>query len=70
VGDEEVGEAEIGELLLRGNDVGPKINIFGLGIRTGQVVPSRDNLSLLKLDSSRRRSRWHQSERRCEKRAL
>ena len=42
VGDEEVGEAEIGELLLRRNVVGPKINIFGLGIRTGQVVPSRD----------------------------
>jgi len=42
VGDEEVGEAEIGELLLRGSVVGPKINIFGLGIGTGQVVPSRD----------------------------
>src|SRR5882762_7630764 len=42
VGDEEVGEAEIGELLLRRNVVGPKINIFGLGIRTGQVIPSRD----------------------------
>ena len=42
MGDEEVGEAEIGELLLRGNVVGPKIDIFGLGIRAGQVVPSRD----------------------------
>src|SRR5882762_238456 len=42
VGDEEVGEAEIGELLLRRNVVGPKINIFGLGIGAGQVVPSRD----------------------------
>src|SRR6267378_5625795 len=42
VGDEEVGEAEIGELLLRRNVVGPKIYIFGLGIRAGQVVPSRD----------------------------
>jgi len=42
VGDEEVGEAEIGELLLRRSVVGPKINIFGLGIRAGQVVPSRD----------------------------
>src|SRR5882762_1289680 len=42
VGDEEVGEAEIGDLLLRRSVVGPKIDIFGLGIRTGQVVPSRD----------------------------
>src|SRR5882762_2192466 len=42
VGDEEVGEAEIGELLLRRSVVGPKIDIFGLGIRAGQVVPSRD----------------------------
>src|SRR5882762_1608814 len=42
VGDEEVGEAEVGELLLRRSVVGPKIYIFGLGIRTGQVVPGRD----------------------------
>ena len=42
VGNEEVGEAEIGKLLLRVGSVGPKINILGLGIRTGQVVPSRD----------------------------
>jgi len=42
VGDEEVGEAEIGELLVRVGGVGPKINIFGFGIQTGQVVPSRD----------------------------
>ena len=42
VGDEEVGEAEIGELLLRRSVVRPKINIFGLGIRAGQIVLSRD----------------------------
>src|SRR5882762_11393145 len=42
VGDEEVGEAEIGELLLWVGGVGLKIDIFGLGVRTGQVVPSRD----------------------------
>jgi len=34
VGDEEVGEAKIGELLLLVGGVGTKINIFGFGIRT------------------------------------
>src|SRR5882762_5260202 len=42
VGDEEVGEAEIGELLLRVGSVGAKIDIFGSRVRAGQVVPSRD----------------------------
>ena len=42
VGDEEIGEAEIGELLVSRGGIRPKINIFGLGIRVGQVVPSRD----------------------------
>ena len=42
VGDEEVGETEISELLLRVGGVRAKINIFGSRIRTGQVVPSRD----------------------------
>ena len=42
MGDEEVGEAEIGELLINRGGVGVKINIFGFGIRAGQVIPSRD----------------------------
>src|SRR5882762_5499407 len=42
VGDEEVGEAEISELLLQVGSVGAEIDILCFGIRTRQVVPSRD----------------------------
>jgi len=42
VGDEEVGEAKIGELLLLVGGVGTKINIVGFGIRTvSGPLPSR-----------------------------